>query len=1156
MDLEARYRAQFSGQTTRKMNTGGGTGYAQSAAASAQAVKKPITSQSVKPDTGFLNYASRTAGQALDIGAQVGKATAGFIAHTAVDVAKDIAVGVDSTADIVGLGSSSFRLRALTAQQKELDAKQESVMAAYKAGKLSKEDYLTSLKSIGAELQALGKDSVKLERDADPLKHAERTVMAAVDVLTLGRATTAKALAESGAKRSIFTRGALGAIDDSLAKLITRVPAAKELIARNAATLARRGTEQLAGESFSQFVGRNSKDIAVGLLIKRPLFYQMNIENGEKLYADMASGEYGSAAKEAGFFGLQMIGGGPLGSVFKQAGIVGKNIKNLALGQGSFIDEVSKGLGQDARWMADHFMNLKTAKPDDFAQLEKDWRVIQEVNLKMAGDDASQAAQFFLRTYTDTGTDLGKLSFDEISTRARKWVNAYNTINQMTKSGLVEGFTAEDVGRLLPVRWARGDRDGLAKAIDDGVNASAGTNEILQVIQNIADKPGSYGASETLMNQLMHVLQTARPVGEETYKQAVIRGIKDISTASLKVPGVPKKIAEQLAKDGYIVAMPMGRGIRTPVVDPENTRKLISAVQDQNAEGLFEVSQLPHPILSAISGALDKSGLSLQSRNELSYNKLKTALAGSLRETSVVSELGIKEEGIVSAGDVVLGKLQRYVENLPSAKLARPFPGINRVPAVTDIRQLTVSEIQEALKGAGFSISRQGAKEIQAAVVEAYLKVPLEYRGLGDKIVDMVQALPVVGAPYRMYGRAQSAFRYTYNPFFRTQERIETSILARMQADKFMWTSPRSERAAVVSRLEQSGLFRSSLSGEAANDATFGRISANLSKSQKQNLAGLALEIAKKHGTTVEDLIQTKTDVIDDALKVIVQYPTRGAISSPLARTLNIAFFPMRYNTKVTMLAAKKIAELPPSIQLATLNSMLNMSNWLKSDEGLRWQSEHAEAIKVFAWATPVGNIQQFMNLVRGHIDAPGNLGLIGGLPFGLISQLLDSQGIIQLNTPYVDSRTGDVFPDYIPQTVRGRAAVALEDLLNMTFSYPGRTLGLPGKAQMIRGWVDKVIETNGGDFDKVIRSDKLTDLQKRLITVVKEGGTNSEIDAELYLSPAKGQYQWYTIPPEDFLTRPLVAAPAFEKRRGLPNPAKKQKGPRAKKIAQPIPTL
>ena len=52
---------------------------------------------------------------------------------------------------------------------------------------------------------------------------------------------------------------------------------------------------------------------------------------------------------------------------------------------------------------------------------------------------------------------------------------------------------------------------------------------------------------------------------------------------------------------------------------------------------------------------------------------------------------------------------------------------------------------------------------------------------------------------------------------------------------------------------------------------------------------------------------------------------------------------------------------------------------------------------------------------MTGSVDSISDMGQLGGLPFGIISQMLDSQGIINLNTPYVDPKTGSVFPKTYP---------------------------------------------------------------------------------------------------------------------------------------------
>src|SRR5690606_18079913 len=141
------------------------------------------------------------------------------------------------------------------------------------------------------------------------------------------------------------------------------------------------------------------------------------------------------------------------------------------------------------------------------------------------------------------------------------------------------------------------------------------------------------------------------------------------------------------------------------------------------------------------------------------------------------------------------------------------------------------------------------------------------------------------------YARIQSALRYTYNPFFRVQEVVETNILAagsganrfkNLVAHNGVWNKAQGELDGIVKQLEDARIFSSSLYGEAAQDQVLGRISANLTQGQKRDLAGLALDIANRQDTTVEALLRDAPDQIEDALRVIVQYPKDGILASPL----------------------------------------------------------------------------------------------------------------------------------------------------------------------------------------------------------------------------------------------------------------------------------
>jgi hypothetical protein len=228
---------------------------------------------------------------------------------------------------------------------------------------------------------------------------------------------------------------------------------------------------------------------------------------------------------------------------------------------------------------------------------------------------------------------------------------------------------------------------------------------------------------------------------------------------------------------------------------------------------------------------------------------------------------------------------------------------------------------------------------------------------------------------------------------------------------------------------------------------------------------------------------------------------------------------------------------------------MFQMRSWLKSDEGIAWQSKHADAIQLFNWITPVNSIEYTLNLLGHKPDSMSDVGQLGGLPLGIITQMLDGQGIINLNKPYVDPKTGDVFPKYVPETTKARAATALTDLLNSMFTYPGRTLGLPGKNATIRNVVRSFIDTNGTDFTKQLDMDNLTPLQKNFVRVL-QGDTSKEALDALYNSPAPGQFNGPTLPP---ISLPFKQPPAITPRRGLASKA--SGGKKAKKVAIPLNT-
>lgn len=1144
-DLAAKYAAKYGGKKTSLTPQFSQNAVKSRAIPTATQLTPKKNSGGAIPQ--FLDYSKRVAGQTLNIGKSIGIAGGKFVGNTVVDIGKSALLAAKTLVDI----RTQPMVNRLTEEaNRGLDIKKGEAAQAYKSGRMSRDDYIKTLDDVTKQAMVLSKESQKVSQGPSPLERGFAVAETAVNILSLGSLGIAASSAKSGLTqggKQLSKSAVKSLVDDgatSVERAFLKVPATRALIERNIMAASKREAQKLAGETSYQFVKREGRKIAADLLIKRPLYYQQNIGDANKIFDSVLSGDYPTALKTGAWMSTQLLNGGPIGVFFKGKDYLKGSLKKLAYGNESVIDGISRRIGdgdstQIARYVQDQ-LSAGNKEP------EKIFRILQETNLRVSGEKVSDAVDNILRNYEYSNVPLSEITPERIFKDYDNWRKADEVLDVIKKKGL-KGIKEGDIENLVVVRWDSIMKRGLASAIEQGTDK----NSMREILKEMSERPGNaWGENNILVGQLNRIINES-----ETAEDAA-KAIRSIPTATATPKNIPSNLAKQLSDLGYSIAVPAG-GRATPKVDYDDTRKLVTRAID--GTGVFDEATSPQPELAAIAGALERVGLSPQAANREAFRKLSESVATSLENTTAGREIGFKNTGsIATGGKALLSKLQQYVEN------KRPAFGLGQRAAVTDLRQLTLKEISEALSSKSFKVDKDMAKEVRKAVMQGYLDVPLETRGLGDWVQDRLFSL---NPAQKYYSRVQSALRYTYNPFFRIQETSETSILSGLSGgNKFphiFWNKDRQELNATVKTLEDTGLFggkfASSLAGEAAQDNVLGRLSANLTKGQKQDLAGLAMDMAKNRGTDVASMIKNNPDELADALRVIVQYPQKGILASSLARTMNLAFFPMRYNLKVTALAAEVLAKQPPTIQKAVLHSLFNMKDWLNSDEGIVWRSKHADAISVFSWITPINSVDYAYKLLSEEGEGWADLGQLGGLPIGVITQILDSQGIISLNRPYVDPRTGDVIPKYVPQSAKARAAVALGDLLGSMFTYPGRTLGLPGKGQAIRGFVKNFIATEGEEFDKRVETERLTPLQKRYIEVLK-GNTSDEAINALYNAPAVGQFNWYTIPPLNLpmseQTRVVAPTPketGLTKRTGLPSGKKARRGKKPKPVAKPI---
>ena len=241
---------------------------------------------------------------------------------------------------------------------------------------------------------------------------------------------------------------------------------------------------------------------------------------------------------------------------------------------------------------------------------------------------------------------------------------------------------------------------------------------------------------------------------------------------------------------------------------------------------------------------------------------------------------------------------------------------------------------------------------------------------------------------------------------------------------------------------------------------------------QERSIAALISTQADKVGMNVTDFIHNFPHEVADTVQTIAQYDRHNSVlNSPLMRTLNLAFFPLRFETKVATIMATNLAKTSAMTQFAVIKGLYNADNWLKSPEGQAWYSKNSDLLGLLKYFSPLSTMSTVAQLLGGRAGSVGAYGELGGLPFGWITQTLDASGLTHFGTeaPLVSSKTGEVVPAEVPTNVRGQLQLAIEDFIGGLYTYPGSTAGLPSKTGIDRSVVRAIMPgASKSDFNAV----------------------------------------------------------------------------------------
>lgn len=927
-------------------------------------------------------------------------------------------------------------------QENQISSKQDNLNNLYKSGRINAKEYQSSLKDLINQRNQLSQ-SIKITQKRLSNSQSEG-IDTASSLITLATAGVGSAPADAGeiaATQYLKSTGAENFF--SVAEAAINKAASNPSVFEGLSDSAQKAVQLAAADVVSKSSGMTAAQIArttaMNLAFKYPVYFNYLSSTGKQLYTELDQNKYGAAVRTLAFNAGLMLSGGPIGKALEMGGKATGGILARTFGQSSFIDHLSEGIGDgDPGGLVKAIQKLPE---DDQADVVQQLSAVQATNMAAVGNDPAAAAVRVLN---------GMENYEGLSMTQFSHEDALNNMVNFAKAQRIASDTAKSLG-MGDVTVGRVDaRDlneissQLSPAIDSSKDDALQSWEALKT-QN----PNSAWANNENFDKQIKSL--VGKYGNSADLDDAIRNVK----ASFRVEGFPSATEKQLSKMGYIPITPAN--IEAPFT--EGSGKLATKFSGSN--DFFTHAVEPLPILGYLGDALTSAGLSPNASSARVYQIFNDNLAKNLAESGVGDIGRFAGEDAQQTTDSMIKQLSSYVKNPTAGKLLSKTP-------INDLRMMTTKDIQAAL-----DVSASDAKNVQKAIAQSYLQVPMAVRGLGDRAVDLLYKNGPISSVERRYQRIQGAARFSWNPFFQYLRVVpKTEILTSFEgggaishtvnkAISLMFGESTESLSSVTGMLrdggflEKSGSLGNVVGGEAVEFG--GSMSANLSKrllpEQEKSISGLISSEASRVGVDTQTYIQQFPQEVRDTIQAIASYDKHSNfLNSPLARTLNVAFFPFRFEAKVAGVMVRSLAKTSLMTQVAVVNGTLRAHQWLNSPEGMAWYSKNSQAIGFFEYITPTAELNQvFQSLLPGHDHSLGNFGELGGLPFGFIPQLLDAEGLTHFNQPAVDASTGQVYSQYIPASTKGQMAIAIQDFLGTLYSYPGAEMGLPSKTSLDR---------------------------------------------------------------------------------------------------------
>lgn len=940
------------------------------------------------------------------------------------------------------LGMDVYNAHSITNQQKELDQRLGTISDQYKSGRISLAGYKVALKEYNEDttnlLSSEQANQQHLSHDGQTaVQQGINTAATVATIVTGGLASPVAGLGEKAAASFISSSAAdasMAEAESALGKLAVNKAVFETLDETTQKAIQDSVSDVVVNGSDNLTTKQVARAMATNLLLKYPISYAALSSTGQQVYTELEQDKYGDAVKTLAFNALLLFSGGPIGKALKAVGVTGSGIKTALFGNSSFLDQLSSLMGDKDP------SGLFNAIKDD-PELVKSFSALEATNVAAAHGNVTDAVYRVIDGLQNAGWgDIPTLSHEEFAEQVNNWAKAQRLVTEDATARGVPNAESYVVGR-----WTANDALVVAKGVVQGADNDPEIE--LENWENLKSQNpnAAWAHNQNLDQEVKSIIKS---------NENTAQGISHIE-AGVGVSGVARGVASKLAKMGYVVIQP--KNLEAPFREGGQ----ISSKFAQNSEFFLKTTS-PLPILGSIGSLLTKGGLSPESSQRQMYDLFTANFSRNL-EASGVNRFG---KDAAENADSISKELANYARNLPKSL---------KSPPITDYRQMTTSDIQKAL-----GVSRAEAQKIGDALMDSMLQVPLSVRGLGDRLMDLNYKVNPLAGPY---ARIQGALRFAWNPFFKAKLSYKAEFLSQFESGgKFPTLAGTNKILSMIfpekytqldeigNTLEREGVFGAGYTDEAANNTQEGKnLGHVILPSQRRSVSGLVSTMADKAGMSVEDFVKNFPDQTRDTVRMILQYDPRSTLlNSPLVRTLNFAFFPFRFNLKVATIMARSLGRTDTLTQFAVIKGMMAGSQFLRSPEGQAWYSQNSDVIGLMKYLTPVATLSEIGQALGQKPESLSQYGELGGLPFGWIPALLNSEGLINTNQAYVDPKTGVIAQDYVPIGSRGKLNGAIQDLISQLFTYPGATAGLPSKTKIDVAIAGGLVPGSAKDFKKV----------------------------------------------------------------------------------------